>query len=719
MDIETSQPKPQRPRLLGWLIGGLAASILGAAAFWWWPVPKVPVADQAADPGDWQEPAAADPGYVGPEACAACHAKRVAEQRATSHFRACRVPHEGDMPRGFDPGQGVHRTLDPNLRFEMTHTGGHYFQTAVRTTPEGEVRSSREIGLVYGAAKADEVFFSWQDDRLSELATVWLHPQNRWANASYNTHGKGDFSREVTPRCLECHNTWIRHQPGTRNQYQREGAILGVTCERCHGPGREHSAFHREHPDSTDAHAIVRPALLSRERRLEVCTQCHSNTPKARGPAFSYRPGEPLETHLRTTPASYPENDHVANQIAYLGRSKCFLKSDTLTCTTCHDPHRPNAPLEVKASCLKCHKPADCHEQARLPAAVRPDCAGCHMPQRIWMNVHFHTSEERFVPPVQRHEHRIGIHRMAGEAVLLAHYRKHPDASNRQEIVRLETALSTHWLAETAVRRRDHRYLAAIGALREAFRATPTPAVREQLREAVAVQAGIDARLVEALHEIEERRFPRAIEALEKLLAVKPDHALAHAKLGTALAASGKRQRATEHLRAAVRYDPDDPSGHMMLGWLSYLDGNAAQAVEDYRRADEIEPFNSKTHYHWGLALMKLERWDEAAEQFERVVGIDPNHAGAFQGLSHAMRRQGRPGEALPFARRAARLTRSRNADVLLTLAEVQADAGHFADAETTLTHALEAAGEGNPRLVPHLRRRLGEIRERGKKGAK
>src|SRR5205807_7948495 len=118
--------------------------------------------------------------------------------------------------------------------------------------------------------------------------------------------------RETVPRCVECHTTWLAHVPGTPNQYQRDHFLLGVTCERCHGPGREHVAYHREHPRADAARAIVHPGLLPRERLLEVCTQCHSNALKYRGPAFSYRPGEPPDPFFHTVAAKHPADDHLA-----------------------------------------------------------------------------------------------------------------------------------------------------------------------------------------------------------------------------------------------------------------------------------------------------------------------------------------------------------------------------------------------------------------------
>src|SRR5439155_2594806 len=114
-------------------------------------------------------------------------------------------------------------------RFEMTQSGGEYFQATAEPTPTGERRSMSRIDLVYGANKADEVFFSWRGESLFELMVVWLHPLNRWGNDSYNRYGSGEFARKTTTRCLECHNTWFAHVPGSPNEYRREGIILGVT----------------------------------------------------------------------------------------------------------------------------------------------------------------------------------------------------------------------------------------------------------------------------------------------------------------------------------------------------------------------------------------------------------------------------------------------------------------------------------------------------------
>ncbi|HJZ91445.1 MAG TPA: multiheme c-type cytochrome, partial [Gemmataceae bacterium] len=363
---------------------GLILAGIAVVCIWAWPNRKPAVAPAHGPDDEWPDPVVANPGYLGPDACVACHAERVAEFRRTNHYHACRRPEDSPMPPGFTQGRGAVPTDMPGLHFEMTRSGDSFVHTSVNAAPTGEQRLTDRISLAFGAGGLDEVYFAWRGDLLYELPVAWLHPLDRWGHNPLRKYYSGDYARTGTGRCQECHNTWFEQIPGSVNRYRPESFILGVTCERCHGPGREHVAFHQAHPRADSTHAIINPARLSRERLLEVCTQCHSNAVGSRGPRFAYRPGEPLADYFRILETRHPEDDHVANQVTYLRQSKCFQRSDTLTCTTCHNPHRQTDHAAVRRSCLSCHEPAACRERPRVPAAVRDDCAGCHMPPRVW-----------------------------------------------------------------------------------------------------------------------------------------------------------------------------------------------------------------------------------------------------------------------------------------------------------------------------------------------
>jgi tetratricopeptide (TPR) repeat protein len=61
-----------------------------------------------------------------------------------------------------------------------------------------------------------------------------------------------------------------------------------------------------------------------------------------------------------------------------------------------------------------------------------------------------------------------------------------------------------------------------------------------------------------------------ATQALEKVLAVEPDHARAHYLLGLANYSSGQQESATEHLNRFLELAPDDPDASVAQEILSY-----------------------------------------------------------------------------------------------------------------------------------------------------
>jgi tetratricopeptide (TPR) repeat protein len=711
-----------------WLIGAALAILIvvaaGGAVLWYRSGPQSKVDSPLTTDVDLEDSPMPDHGYVGLAACANCHPARAAEFRQTKHFRACRVPEPDRMPPGFSSGRGGYIESQQHARYDMLRKGNDFFETAIRSTRQGEKSAEARIDLVYGGGGADEVYFNWRDGGIYELPLAWLYPLDCWGAEPEVRYGQDEFAKPTTPRCLECHNTWMWHVPGTVNQYRHEGCILGITCEKCHGPGREHVAFHRTHPQAEEAHNIVHPGHLTRERQLDVCTQCHSNASRRKGPAFRYRPGEPLEEYFRIALCKQPEDDHVANQIKYLRQSKCFQKNDSLTCTTCHNPHRSTSAASPGSSartmqlggaqaCLKCHEAADCREQPHLPPAVQGDCIGCHMPRHYKINVWFDTEKDHFVPPIRRWQHRIAIYPEARREVLLGWYRTQTDPHSRQETDRLTRELVAHWLDEAERCRREYRFLQAIAAAREALRFDTRPAVAAKLQEAIANKTRLDEDLAAALRLFHSQQITDAIQAFQKVLADKPDMATALSKLGTLYAMMGQRELATKHLQQVARCDPDDAQGYSMLGWLAFRDGKAVEAVEAYQKADSIEPYNAQINYQLGLSLSRLGRMPEATRCFREVVAIDPRHAGGCQALSDALRQQGDIAESIRYGKRAAALTHGENADVLVTLAAAYADAGKAAEAEKTVEKALDVARKSDPKLVALLQRRIDEIRKR------
>jgi tetratricopeptide (TPR) repeat protein len=243
------------------------------------------------------------------------------------------------------------------------------------------------------------------------------------------------------------------------------------------------------------------------------------------------------------------------------------------------------------------------------------------------------------------------------------------------------------------------------------LRLNPTPTAQARLKEAVALQERLDTTAHAAEGQITARRYPEAIRTLEEGLQWHPRAAKFHEKLGTLYAAVGKPAEAAERLRAVAKYDPDNANGYHLLGQWAFREGKWQEAAEHFRRADEVNPFTAEANYRWGLALLALERWPEAAGRFRQAVVVNPNHAGACQGLSHALRMQGQYEEAVRHAHHAARLTGFRNPDVLLTLVDALAGAGRAAEATDLAERARDEARTVNPELVPQITARLRELR--------
>lgn len=654
-----------------------------------------------------------NPGFVGHQVCKECHATRVTEFEETRHHLACCTPDQQPMPKAFARKMVFSPERIKSAQFEMSGTEGRFQQ---RVLAEGVAKQDSPIGLIYGSQGiADEIYFSWNENRLVELPVAWLGPQQQWGLQVFaDPYHHSDFSRHGTTRCLECHNTWFEYVKGTGNEYRPQSFLMGVSCERCHGPAQDHVAYHRANPAVKTAKAIVHPGKLPRDRQLDVCGQCHANAMDRYTPLFSFRPGDKLADHFRVHKDAKFDTSSVANQVGTMSKSECFVKSK-MTCITCHNPHKKSKPAEVaQQSCAQCHENEQCGQHDKLPAEVRLKCVDCHMPRFNRVAVAFETEDHPYTFPMRPRQHRIGVYPAATQEVLLTWYlQRKPASANPEKVAELSSSLGEHWLRKAASYRKEYRFRATIAALREAQRFAPSAEILDQIKEASETQTRINAGYFTANSLAGKQQYAAAVEVLSDLLKLNPESARVHARLGTLFAVLGQQDRSTQHLMAVAQYDPNNPAGYNMLGWTAYLRGDHEKAIDAFRKADAIFPSTPHINFRWGLALLALQRWEEAVDQFRIVLDIDPNHSEACIACSQALRQQKKASEALPYARRADQLTGHKDIDVLVSLAETYEENYLTQKALETTRQALAIAATQRPVLAPQLRESIKRLESR------
>jgi hypothetical protein len=321
---------------------------------------------------------------VGDSTCLACHRDK-ASYEGTAHRRTSSHPSRATIGGEFTGPRSVLRTPNPAVHFRMSADSTGFYQTAVTGTGADTTTRTERVAYVVGSNRRGQSYLYWHGDSLYQLPVSYWTSLETWINSPGPGYADGrvNFNRGVAPRCIECHGSFIEAKPDfdVVNRYDSTGAILGITCERCHGAGQEHVARERSVLRVARGAAIVNPARLSRERLMETCAQCHGGLGSPKVPSFSYVAGNRLDDYVALTqpPPNAPVDVH-GNQVALLQRSRCYQASQ-MTCLTCHDVHSTQRDTkQLSGRCLTCHQEQSCKLFPVQGHALAGRCVDCHMP---------------------------------------------------------------------------------------------------------------------------------------------------------------------------------------------------------------------------------------------------------------------------------------------------------------------------------------------------
>lgn len=118
-------------------------------------------------------------------------------------------------------------------------------------------------------------------------------------------------------------------------------------------------------------------------------------------------------------------------------------------------------------------------------------------------------------------------------------------------------------------------------------------------------------------------RSDEAMKTLREGQKLNPGHPTLQNNLGfLLLEKGGDLKEATRLIEASLKQDPKNSSTMDSWGWALYQNGRYVEAEAVLRQAVALSPFSPEVHRHLGEVLVKLDRLQDALEEWDRALAF-------------------------------------------------------------------------------------------------
>ncbi|HYI97018.1 MAG TPA: tetratricopeptide repeat protein [Bryobacteraceae bacterium] len=128
--------------------------------------------------------------------------------------------------------------------------------------------------------------------------------------------------------------------------------------------------------------------------------------------------------------------------------------------------------------------------------------------------------------------------------------------------------------------------------------------------------------------------YPQATQSYERILALRPDLAEAHANLGNLYYIQSKYDQAERAFRTALKLKPQLAGPQFFLGVLSFRSRDWTAAINHLNKAAELNPTNPLIQLQLGYTYYAKGDFANAVNNLEKVVRVDERNEDAWYHLS-------------------------------------------------------------------------------------
>ena len=351
---------------------------------------------------------------VGSTQCKKCHATIYDQFVKTAHSKTSMPANKHNVKGSFKEGENSYVfSYYDGVMMQDLDSGLYQVNFLNR-----KFDKAYKFDIVIGSGTRGQSYLHWNENRLFQLPISYFTTSNSWSNSPGYADDFANFGRPIGSQCMGCHSSYVDVISDEKKQFEefdKSNIVYGINCEKCHGAGGKHVDLFTANPTAKGDKLIVNASNLSQSLQLDACAVCHSSNAANLKPALYFKTGDSLDhSHIQTN--QQVKVDVHGNQYGLLIESKCFVKSTTMTCSTCHNPHeQQRGDLAMfSQKCMQCHTPEKanfCKMTNKMGvAALQKNCIDCHMQNKEsqMLNVKLDPTENH--SPAVIRSHLIAVH---------------------------------------------------------------------------------------------------------------------------------------------------------------------------------------------------------------------------------------------------------------------------------------------------------------------
>lgn len=642
--------------------------------------------------------------FLGEQNCMDCHQDQYHDWEDSHHAYSMQIPDSTNVKANF---KGEQFEKD-GVTFTFFKKNEKYW---VNTKDVEGGYKDFEILYTFGITPLQQYLVGLPGGKMQALETAWDTNKNKWFHLYEHlklTHNEWvnwtGGAMNWNTMCAQCHSTYLeKNFDDNKGTFDTKWASVNVSCEACHGAGKDHIDYIRSEEYKTNAkvpgsHMVLTTNNSSKEQ-VSLCAPCHSR----RGQITQVydHEGNYLDNFIPSTLTDglYHADGQIQDEVYVYGSfTQSKMYHNNVKCTNCHDPHTTKIKFQDNQLCLQCHEPKydskDHHFHEEANEGTK--CVNCHMPGKYYMGVDFRRDHSLRIPrpdltieygtpnacnqchddkspewAAKQVENWHGKERPYhfSEDLILGRRREPEYVSNllimladtAQPVIARATALQ--YINETPLPSgnseiipflKNQEPLIRVQAIRSlndlpvAERISNiSPLLRDPVR-AVRV-AAIDILLdvpQDRISGLYRKDFLKASDEFYEYLQANVDSRDGQFAFAQYYDRLNQPQNAEKYYLKALKNDSLYNMSRLNLGILYNKQGKNQEAIKMYNEVINIEPNYGPAYYSLGLLYAELNQLDKTVEYLKRTIEVMPENLRAYYNLGLALQNVEKPKEA-------------------------------------------------------------------------